>query len=305
VTVNECWLGGYIRLLCGLEGYLNAAAALPFFCPTTNTIPFSSIAQQLQLRLNTMGNFHMQTPPPYPDNPETPYTSLLAPTLKKDRENDYLISPRLFKLSPEFSMVPSHDPFANDDVPTLIHHDRRRSFDLATEALRTSSPTITFDAASFFTGPRYNIHEPSTWPTLFLPYHNTPGASAPTHISEMMCHVHYKGVGARVLYFLINNEMNGAQTEEEKIMIELSAYMSWPFNCSRDGWRVYSGMTDYEERKWKEAVQEWQDEQDQRIEMQRIEDTMENVGLDKTLDEERTNWDLEKPMPLAWPGTEE
>lgn len=85
----------------------------------------------------------------------------------------------------------------------------------------------------------------------------TRSSSTPTHISEMVCHVHYKGFGAMTLHALLSKEVDLAQTTDEKMAIEMSAYLSWPFNCTRDGWRVYCDMEEWDVREWKRAMEEW------------------------------------------------
>jgi hypothetical protein len=176
----------------------------------------------------------------------------------------YYFSPALFDLSTPFCTKPVKDPFEVNDGLTAVRHERLTSLEISLASLRAqialpSSVTspCSENAETIFNSPPYSMNEPSTWPTLHLPYHTWDGYSTPTQISEMACHVHYKGAGAIMLHNLLTKEMEAAQTREEKGAIELSAYLSWPFNCTRDGWRVYSGMSDEEVGIWKEAMEEW------------------------------------------------
>jgi hypothetical protein len=157
-----------------------------------------------------------------------------------------------------------NNPFEVNDGLTAVRHERLTSLEISLASLRAQialpSPVTSpcsENAETIFSSPPYSMNEPSTWPILHLPYHSSDGYSTPTHISEMACHVHYKGAGAIMLHNLLTKEMEAAQTREEKGAIELSAYLSWPFNCTRDGWRVYSGMSDEEVGIWKEAMEEW------------------------------------------------
>lgn len=205
-----------------------------------------------------MGNFGFQTPP----RVDSPHEYPNAPTHERLLNSEQLVSPWNFDLSPAFSTIPSVDPFEPSATSTPIRHTQENFLDMASEEMIMQPPSPTMPpsrspsrtAITIFTNPLYNIYHPSTWPVVYLPYHTTPGFSMPTHISEMLCHVHYKGAGALALHDLLVAEMQAVQTEEEKVMIEFSAYLSWPHNCTSDGWRVYSGMTEEEEHVWREDV---------------------------------------------------
>ncbi|KAH5882737.1 hypothetical protein HBI91_010720 [Parastagonospora nodorum] len=206
-----------------------------------------------------MGNFGFQTPP----RVDSPHEHPNAPTHERLLNSEQLVSPWNFDLSPAFSTIPSVDPFEPSNASTPIRHTQKDSLDTTSEEMQHPSTTLPQSRSpsptplTLFTNPLYNISHPSTWPIVYLPYHTTPGFSTPTHISEMLCHVHYKGAGALALHDLLVAEMQAAQTEEEKVRIEFSAYLSWPHNCTSDGWRVYSGMTEGEEQVWMEDVRRY------------------------------------------------
>jgi hypothetical protein len=214
-----------------------------------------------------------------------PRADPLHPSDYAPSQTGHLFSSRFFELLPGYSTIRSSDLFENDDPPTIIRPSRKRSIDAFLESLRSPPPITSPNVTSFFTCPNYNRNEPETWPILYLPYHITPGASVPTHIGEMLCHVHYKGAGAMALHSLLTREMEMVQTEDEKEAIEFSAYMTWPYNCTRDGWRVYSGMRDFEVLEWKEAVRKWHEEQGRRAEMDIMEHGLGSIRLGETTDE--------------------
>jgi hypothetical protein len=129
------------------------------------------------------------------------------------------------------------------------------------------SPSKDEDDGSIFTDQKCSREEPSTWPTLYLPFHTTAGASNPQHIDEVLRYVHYKGAGARALGNLISDALDAADNEEDKIDIEIKAYLSWPFNVTSDGyWKELSGMTEEEIEFWKEARQLMQTESSEKEE---------------------------------------
>tara|TARA_R110002003_G_scaffold125_11_gene11456 strand:+ start:705 stop:1229 length:525 start_codon:yes stop_codon:yes gene_type:complete len=100
---------------------------------------------------------------------------------------------------------------------------------------------------------KYDPNTPATWPILYLPFHITPDCSIPTHIDEMLVHVHYKGAGATVLHQMIFEAIDCAVTEDEKQGIELAAFAYWPFNVTTDGyWKGTTGMTSEEVDLWTE-----------------------------------------------------
>jgi hypothetical protein len=208
-----------------------------------------------------MENIHLRTPA-RADSPH-PCARQLYP--ESCSSTSHYFSPALFDISTPFYTTPFKDPFNANDGLTAIRHGRVASMEeyLALQRAQRTLPTLPTlpdphgDAETIFDSPLYNIDAPSTWPILHLPYHTSDGFSSPTHISEMTCHVHYKGFGAMTLHALLTQETEAAKTKEEKVVIELSAYLSWPFNCTRDGWRVYSGMSEDEVEQWKEAMGEW------------------------------------------------
>lgn len=82
----------------------------------------------------------------------------------------------------------------------------------------------------------------------------------PTHVDEMLVHVHYKGAGAKVLHQLIFEAMDCAETEEEKLGTELAAFVYWPFNVTADGyWKGTTAMTRDEMDLWKEMTVDWEE----------------------------------------------
>jgi len=195
-----------------------------------------------------MGNFGFKTP----QHVDSPHEYPNAPTHERLLNSEQLVSPWNFDLSPAFSTTPSIDPFESSAASTPAHHTQENFLGMASEEMSMQPPSPT--PITPFTNPLYNVYQPSTWPIVYLPYHTAPGFGTPTHISEMLCHVHYKGAGALALHDLLVAEMQAVHTEEEKVMIEFSAYLSWPHNCTSDGWRVYTGMTEEEEGAWREDM---------------------------------------------------
>ncbi|KAL5113562.1 hypothetical protein ACEQ8H_008571 [Pleosporales sp. CAS-2024a] len=175
-----------------------------------------------------------------------------TPQRRKVVDSTQLYCPQLFKVSPTFSTTASEDPFEAD---TVLRPQRGQALYQSLPSRSTSpSPSNSETSTSIFGDTTYDWTEPSTWPILHLPYNMTPGASVPTGIEEMMCHVHYKGAGALALHELLLQEMFEAESEQEKRQIEEAAYLSWPFNCTREGWKVCSGMTSLEILQWKEEM---------------------------------------------------
>ena len=94
--------------------------------------------------------------------------------------------------------------------------------------------------------------DPYTWPMVYLPFHLTPNASSPSHIDEMLVHVHFKGLGATLLHDLLYKAKEEMETEEEKTNIGLMAFDSWPFNFTQDGWwKGVSGISPEDVDAWK------------------------------------------------------
>jgi hypothetical protein len=87
--------------------------------------------------------------------------------------------------------------------------------------------------------------EPSTWLTVSLPFHMAPDGSAPTHMDELLIHVHFKGAGAAALRQFLMDALQEVDTERDKQGLELLAYLPWPFNVTVDGlWKEVSGMSE-------------------------------------------------------------
>ena len=104
---------------------------------------------------------------------------------------------------------------------------------------------------------KWDADEPSTWPILCLPFHMTPSKCAPTHIDEVLMHVHYKGAGARALRQFLFDALEQAEAERDKQAIELLAYLCWPCNVTADGhWKDWSGMSEEEVEVWKKVQDE-------------------------------------------------
>jgi hypothetical protein len=101
----------------------------------------------------------------------------------------------------------------------------------------------------------------------------------PTHIDEMVCHVHYKGAGALALHDLLGKEIMEAETEEDRRHIEEAAYLSWPFNCTREWWKVTSGITSIEVLQWKEEMAELRKAHERRAEINAVERSAKKMGL--------------------------
>ena len=98
----------------------------------------------------------------------------------------------------------------------------------------------------------WDPQDPYTWPMVYLPFHLTPNASVPSHIDEMLVHVHFKGLGATLLHNLLYKAKEEMETEEEKTNIGHMAFDSWPFNFTQDGWwKGVSGMSPEDVDAWK------------------------------------------------------
>jgi hypothetical protein len=99
--------------------------------------------------------------------------------------------------------------------------------------------------------------EPSTWPTVFLPFHMAPDGSAPTRMDELLIHVHFKGAGAAALRQFLMDALQEVDTERDKQGLELLAYLHWPFNVTVDGlWKEVSGMSGEDIEAWKKVKEE-------------------------------------------------
>jgi hypothetical protein len=110
------------------------------------------------------------------------------------------------------------------------------------------------DDSLVFTSQAYDQGEPMTWPILYLPYHITTRSSNPQHVDEILRFVHYKGIAAMALRNLLADAIEAADKEEDKVEMEVMAYLFWPFNVTSDGyWKEVSGMTQEEMDAWKEA----------------------------------------------------
>jgi len=93
-----------------------------------------------------------------------------------------------------------------------------------------------------------------------LPFHLTPNASVPSHIDEMLIHVHFKGLGATLLHDLLHKAKEEMETEEEKTNIGRMAFDFWPFNFTQDGWwKGVSGISPEDVDAWKVTRQRDQD----------------------------------------------
>lgn len=98
-------------------------------------------------------------------------------------------------------------------------------------------------------------YDPITWPILSLPFHKSPGGSAPQHVNEMLTLVHYGGDGAIVLRRLLYEAIKEMETEAEKRVVQGTAWYFWPCNVTVDGgWKECSGMTKEEALKWKATI---------------------------------------------------
>ncbi|KAI4695835.1 uncharacterized protein J4E88_000005 [Alternaria novae-zelandiae] len=109
------------------------------------------------------------------------------------------------------------------------------------------------DERSPVDGPQeWDCQDPYTWPIVYLPFHLTPNASVPSHIDEMLIHVHFKGLGARLLHNLLYKAKEEMETEEEKTNIGRMAFDFWPFNFTQDGWwKGVSGISPEDVYAWK------------------------------------------------------
>ena len=106
----------------------------------------------------------------------------------------------------------------------------------------------------------WNPQDPYTWPIVHLPFHLTPNASVPSHIDEMLVHVHFKGLGATLLHDLLYKATEEMETEEEQTNIGRMAFDFWPFNFTQDGWwKGVSGMSPKDLNEWKVTRQRDQD----------------------------------------------
>lgn len=139
--------------------------------------------------------------------------------------------------------------------PQTRQRDDSAIFASGMARLESSNATDIFDDLP------WNPDEPTTWPILFLPFHDTSRTSRPIHIDDLTEHVHYKGAGAAALRMLLYEELLVAESEEEKLAIEFEAYLRWPFNITRNGyWKDKSGLAESEIVMWKETkrrVKEW------------------------------------------------
>jgi len=106
----------------------------------------------------------------------------------------------------------------------------------------------------------WDPQDPYTWPMVHLPFHLTPNASVPSHIDEMLIHVHFKGLGATLLHDLLHKAKEEMETEEEKTNIGRMAFDFWPFNFTQDGWwKGVSGISPEDVDAWKVTRQRDQD----------------------------------------------
>jgi len=106
----------------------------------------------------------------------------------------------------------------------------------------------------------WDPQDPYTWPTVYLPFHLTPNASVPSHIDEMLVHVHFRGLGATLLHDLLYKATEEMETEEEQTNIGRMAFDFWPFNSTQDGWwKGVSGMSPEDINAWKVTRQRDQD----------------------------------------------
>ncbi|KAF1847269.1 uncharacterized protein K460DRAFT_402633 [Cucurbitaria berberidis CBS 394.84] len=98
----------------------------------------------------------------------------------------------------------------------------------------------------------WDISDPTTWPILHLPFHMKPGCSAPTYIDELLVHVYYMGAGARLLRELLFRAIEEVEREEDKVAIERTAFLCWPFNVTANGyWKDKGGMTKEDLDAWR------------------------------------------------------
>ena len=106
----------------------------------------------------------------------------------------------------------------------------------------------------------WDPQDPYTWPMVYLPFHLTPNASVPSHIDEMLVHVHFKGLGAKLLHELLYKAKDEMETEDEKRNIGRMAFDFWPFNFTQDGWwKGVSGISPEDIDAWKVTRQRDQD----------------------------------------------
>ncbi|KAI4699830.1 hypothetical protein J4E89_011128 [Alternaria sp. Ai002NY15] len=106
----------------------------------------------------------------------------------------------------------------------------------------------------------WDSQDPYTWPMVYLPFHLMPNASVPSHIDEMLVHVHFKGFGAKLLHDLLCKAKEEMETEEEKTNIRRMAFDFWPFNFTQDGWwKGVSGISPEDVGAWKVTRQRDQD----------------------------------------------
>jgi hypothetical protein len=110
----------------------------------------------------------------------------------------------------------------------------------------------------------WHVDDLQTWPILYLPFHKTPGSSAPKHIDELLTYVHYKRAGAKVLRELLGKAVEELDEEDKREgkTPEQSArgsiiFLCWPFNVNKDGeWKMSTGMSEEEVEVWKNTWEE-------------------------------------------------
>ncbi|KAF1831890.1 hypothetical protein BDW02DRAFT_27150 [Decorospora gaudefroyi] len=149
-----------------------------------------------------------------------------------------------------FSMSPFVAPHSEASVHSVNHAEAMK------DLLTPPDTPPKHDKHSPFLSTPYAPNEPTTWPTVRLPFHMSRGCSTPTHVDEMLIYVHYKDAGARMLRYLLVEAIDEMDTEEEKSGIERMAFLCWPFNVTKDGrWKPVSGLTEGEMKVWKERME--------------------------------------------------
>ena len=145
-----------------------------------------------------------------------------------------------------FTMSPPGAPYRSNSV-FPVNHPAALGYLLAPP----TTPTVD-RACPTQNNQSWDVNNPPTWPILHLPFHMTPGCSRPVHIDELLVHVHYKGIGARLLRELLFRAIEEMKTEEEKVAVERMAFLCWPFNVTANGyWKPGSGMTPEDIEAWK------------------------------------------------------
>jgi hypothetical protein len=182
--------------------------------------------------------------------------SLNSPTRKGDSKTPKQSSPVFSSPSNVyFDMLPStiisRLRYPSMSINTMLSKDKRTALNLHESHSAIEDP---------FTDPlpTCSPFDPTTWPTIHLPYHSSAETSIPTNIAEMRPQVHYQGAGLKILEALVFHAIETAQTEEEKCAIELQAYLCWPCNVSASGhWKKSRKMAEGEVERWRQDMEAW------------------------------------------------